>query len=172
MTYTLDRMEAQIAHMPAYEEFKEYVGAWRGMTSRSHYSHAKSNGYTELYGYIKEKYKVEKLQKAKHSDGRYYAVIRLLLENIEQIDAVMFSAYKKEPKISFDTDYGDVYIKRQLQALSDFGTQVTLKKGTEEIPNPVIRLKNRVLMSPFVRKVGMLLFPKSSKIRAFLNKKM
>ncbi len=172
MTYTLDRMERETASLASSAEFAQYIGAWRRLMSRSHYSHAKSNGYTGLYGYIKEKYKVENLQKAKNSDGRYYAECRPLPDNIDEIDAVLYSAYRNELQIQFDSDYGDGYVKRQLRALSDSGCRVSLKKGGAEIPKPVIRLKNRVIMNSFVRKVGMLLFPKGSKIRAFLKKKM
>ena len=40
------------------------------------------------------------------------------------------------------------------------------------LPRPVFRLRDRVIMHPLVYRMGLLLFPKGSRLRAILKKKI
>lgn len=172
MCYTLDRMESEVKRLADASALLSHVRRWRQMMSRTHYSQARGTGFEELYPYIKEKYGVEKLRRARFSDGKYYVKARLLPENMEHIEKVLLDAYKKGTSLTFDSDYRDYYIREQLSGLRLIGITVNLEKGGQRLPKPLVKLKNRIIMNGFVRRVGMILFPKGSKIRAFLKKRI
>ena len=172
MAYTLDRMESEVRGLDNSSELLGYIAAWRELMARSHYSHARGAGFESLYPYIKEKYRVARLRKAKYSDGKYYTASLLLPENIRKMDAALLAAYRSGSVARFVTDHGSEYIKAQLRGLASLGCEVRIDGTGAVIPKPKVLVKNKVIMNSLVRRVGMILFPKGSKIRAILKKKI
>ena len=146
------------------------IDEWARLMSRTHYSYAKKSGYKSLYPLIKETYGVQKLCASKASDGSAYGKTRLIGSNIEEIDRALMLAFKSGAAV--DTDL-EPYAERVLAGMREIGGRVDLSdKERVIIPKEEISLKRKIFHIPFVYKLGMLLFPKGSRIRAFLKRKL
>ena len=146
------------------------IDEWARLMSRTHYSYAKKSGYKSLYPLIKKTYGVDKLCASKASDGSAYGKTRLIGSNIEEIDRALMLAFKSGAAV--DTDL-EPYAERVLAGMREIGGRVDLSdKERVIIPKEEISLKRKIFHIPFVYKLGMLLFPKGSRIRAFLKRKL
>ncbi len=172
MTKTLDIMEWEILKRENNDSLISYLNSWREYMSRSHYSHARANGYTSLYPVIAESYKVKKLKKARYSDGKAYHKNKLIGMNIEDIDNALLEIWKKCGETLKKIVKGS-YAYHSIAFMKSVGIKINLDKNAKlEIPKESISLKRRILLHPLVYNLGMLLFPKGSKIRAFLKRKI
>ncbi len=171
MSKTLDIMECEIEKREDKDSLIPHLFAWREYMSRSHYSHARASRYLSLYPIIKERYKVKRLKKAPFSDGRAYHRNTLIGSNIEEIDELLLQVWLgkctaiRQPK-------KHSYAYRALSFMRLVGIQFTIDTCAIKIPKEKISLKRKILLNPLVYNLGMLLFPKGSKIRAFLKRKV
>jgi len=172
MAQTLTIMKDELtAH--GREELIPSLVRWSALMSRTHYSYAKSGGYRDLYPVIKEKYGVSRLRGTTLRDGAVYSSVALLGENFDEIDRTLMQICHSEQPVEVSVDGKQDYALRSIDSLVSMGYEIKLlKDGGLIIPREKIRIKNRIIMNPFVYKLGMLLFPKGSKIRAALKKKV
>jgi hypothetical protein len=71
-----------------------------------------------------------------------------------------------------DTDL-EPYAERVLAGMREIGGRVEFSDTSGvAIPKEEISLKRKIFHIPFVYRLGMLLFPKGSRIRAFLKRRL
>lgn len=173
-TTTLSIMREGVAGLSGADAMLENLREWELLMSRTHYSYAKKNGYTDLYEAVKQRYRTDKLRTSTLADGAAYSKNKLLPDNIEQIDAVLLAIWQDEKK-TVDATKPDKYIKRSLAFTeSEQNVKITYAKNGEEriIPKPITPIKKRIIYNPTVYKLGMLLFKKGGRMRAFLKRKL
>lgn len=172
MTDTLSAMRDNIGDNIHKEQIKEHLDKWNALMARSHYSHAKAKKYLDVVPYIKERYGVSKLRSSTFKDGSAYTKNRILAENISQIDASLRQLYRisdKPTDVSYDK--GDGYTNRCVEQMCAQGKIIAWSKDAEYVvPKSKISFKTRFLHNHVVYGMGMILFKKGSKIRAFLKK--
>ena len=172
MAKTFDIMEREL-RLRKFERLLPSLKSWRELMSRTHYSHAKRKGYTELYGFIRDSYGVELLRPSRFSDGRVYTLNVLLPDNFEEIDATLRGVYYKEDYIAVSCSPKNRYAVRTLRRLIAEGRKIVLERTSSiRIPDAKISLRNRILHNFFVYLTGTVLFPKGSRLREFLKAKI
>ena len=173
MSFVLSTMEENIGRDNLFgKEIYDSIRGWAGLMSRTHYSYALSRGYTELYPIIKEKYRVEKLRRSTRRDASGYGKNHLLGDNFEAVDEALLGAYLSDSTATLSVVGNDPYVKENISYLRSRGVGLEIGKGGTRVPKMHIKFKNRIIMSAPVYKLGMLLFPKGSRIRALLKKKL
>ena len=154
------------------EENLANMREWELLMSRSHYAYAHSNKYTELYGYIAERYGVDKLEKAKYKDSSDYIITGLLGENFETVDRVLKKIYKTPDPVSVFYDKNDKYVSKSIEYLRRHeGKEIVFSADAEiVVPKQKNPWKIRMLHKRPVYILAMMVFKKGSKIRKFLKK--
>ena len=169
-------LNTMLAAIPSGENAKkmtEDISYWKGLMARTHYSISRSCGYSSLYPYIKEKYGVEKLSLSTLHDAKLYSKSELLGENFDDIDSALVSLFENDGNVTASYDRSSTYIPRIISSLSElYEKKIDYAKKNADvvIPKPKSRLTDSIIHNSFVYRVGMLLFPKGSKIRSFLKK--
>lgn len=171
---TLSIMSEWVAGFENAAAMRENVKAWGQLMSRTHYSYAKKNGYTDLYEVIKEKYGTDELRKSTFNDGSAYSKNKLIPDNIEAIDSALLKIWRDSKKAVRTGKIGK-YAKLSLDFTeSEQNVHISFVKDGEahSIPREIIPLKKKIIYTPLVYKIGMILFKKGGKMRAFLKKKL
>ena len=168
MSLTFDIMEK---HLPKVDGYMKNLCAWRELMARSHYSHARAEGYRELYPIIKERYGVNKLCRARLSDGECYSRNVVLGDNFAQVDNMLSNLLKIGESKNVSYDQTDDYVCRSVEFITREGVRLDYVNGAKTvIPKQKVSFKIRFLHNYYVYTLGMIVFPKGSKIRAFLKK--
>ncbi len=171
MRDVLDLMAEGIGERAHRDEMLANLRAWEEMIARTHYSHAKGAGYKSLYPLIQSTYGIKKLKKSTRADGRAYTHSRLLPENIEEIDAALRPLFDESGEVSLSYNARDPYVCRVLDCVRASGVSIKQDAAAARvIPAEQISTKSKILHNHFVWTVSTALFPKGSKIRAFLKK--
>lgn len=171
---TLDIMREGVKGCAGEGEMLEHLHEWASLMSRTHYSYAKKGGHTDIYETIMEKYRVNKLHTSTLHDGAAYSKNRLLADNFDEVDASLLKIWcdgKKTVKLGRRSDY----VTRSLAFTeSEQNAKVNIVKDGEAhlIPVEILPLKKRIIYTPAIYKLGMLLFKKGGKLRAFLKKRI
>ncbi len=173
MALTLDVMRRGVLDCSDREILLGHVQRWSEMMSRTHYSYARSGDYTDLYPIIKEKYRTDSLRIARFSDGSVYSAGVIIADNIEEIDAALLKAWLSEIPVTVESAGLSQYARRVLSYMSEHGRDVTvLRGGVVRIPKERRNIFNIIIRSAPVSAIPMLLFPKGSKIRAMLKRRL
>ncbi|MBO5313430.1 MAG: glycosyltransferase family 2 protein [Clostridia bacterium] len=156
------------------EQIARDIMEWRHFMARTHYSYAKSKGYTVLYDYIKCMYGLDELKGATVKDSSGYMATGLLGENFDSIDRILRFIYQKGQEVCVKYDKKDKYVKLCLDYMSiKYGIKITYgKDATIVIPKRKISLKTRIFHSKPLYTLGFVLFPKGSEARAKLKKRL
>ena len=171
MGVTLSIMRDECRSLPNGEDMVTHIDEWSRLMSRTHYSHARGGGYQSLYPLIKQTYGVSELRGSTRADGAAYADNVLIGANIDKIDALLLKVFKEGGVI--DSASIDPYALRAAEAMINIGGRVEFSKGNGTIiPKESISLKRKFYHIPIVYKLGMMLFPKGSRIRAFLKRRL
>lgn len=174
MGQILALMCADVGNRPEKEEILVGLRRWQCLMSRTHYAHARAGGYRELYPLICQAYAVEKLQKPTWHDSSVYARTRLLPENFEEIDRALLTLYHSGKTGSGALPDRRGYAADTLRRWETEGIVFSPTKdtgtGSVRIPKAEFRFRNRLIHHPVVAGIGMLLFPKGSRLRAFLKR--
>lgn len=171
MSYTLSHMQTNIGKNKNFRRISEHIEGWKRLMSRSHYSHARAHGYFELYDYIRERYGTERLRRAIPQDTKAYERTVLLGENFVEIDGEMLSLFRAEKMVSL-TIPKDRYAKFAVSYLIKHGALIsTVHQGDITLPRERIPFIKRMIFNSLLRKIGMLIVPKGSRLRAWLKKK-
>jgi len=175
MSFTLDKMDDEIKRAPEHPALCEHINAWRALMSRSHFTHAKSAGYKSLYRYIKKAYGIERLRRSTYRDEICGMRCHPLPDNFEKIDEALFSSWQtrtipKLPKRKIE------YITNTVIHLSEaIGSKSKYEIRTNSkpiIPEPIIPFRKRLVFNPILMRIARLIFPKGSKIRSFLKRRI
>lgn len=175
MAAVLDTMEEVARTLPMSERLLIHIDSWRALMSRTHYSYAKKMHATVLYPYIKDAYRVTELRKSTYRDGAAYAGARTLPTNFSERERALRAVYEAEgDSVRVRYRRNDRYAEKTLSLIKEEREIKIIRSKNADliIPHPHFSLKNRILLNPFVYRLGMLLFPKGSKIRAMLKRKV
>ncbi len=171
MSRVLDTMSDCIGGNAHASEIEENINAWRALMSRSHFSAARAQGYKDLYGYIRERYRVGRLDMPTAQDGSAYAAAELLGDNFDAIDSALTELYYAKKPTSARYEKKSKFISRTVAFISETrGETVYSKSADFSVPRRKIKLRDRVIHHPAVSRIGLLLFKKGSRLRAFLKK--
>lgn len=172
MSLTINAMRDGCLGYEDENELISHVNEWAALISRTHYSYAKSAEFDDLFPYIKEKYSISSLSRSTMRDGEAYSRNRLLPDNFAQIDNALFSAWKTES--ASIKDLADIdYTRRALAFISDMrGASSTNESSFIIIPKAKTPLKKKIIYNHTIYKLGMCLFKKGGKLRAFLKKRI
>ncbi|MBQ9773395.1 MAG: glycosyltransferase [Clostridia bacterium] len=171
MGEVLGLMQAGIGDNVHREEINAGIEAWRAMIARSHYSHAAAGGYRALYPLLQSTYGVKKLRRSTYHDGAAYALVKLLPCNIVEIDAALSPLFDMQGRVEVSYSKRDEYVERILNVLRAKGLEVEQNVNAAiRIPKGKNAIRDIVLRNRVVWSVGTALFPKGSRIRAFLKR--
>ena len=170
MSSSLNTMEAYVREKENADALIKHINKWRELMSRTHYSHAKANNYRHLYNLIQERYRVKQLEISKFRDSRPYSRNILLPKNLCEIDAFLLSLFKGTDPITVSVKGTTNYVKKSIKYISDRRSGIIISDDGVSVPKPIILLKNRIIMNRTVYSIGLILFRKGSKMRAFLKK--
>ncbi len=150
------------------------INNWASLMSRTHYSYARAGGYVDLYPIIKELYGVEKLKPSTLADGKAYRGAVLIAENVSEIDKALLKLYKADTPPTVSYSCRDAYTVRNLAFFDKLGVRYEKRDNSCEIviPRERVSFKKRIFMNKFVWTLGMLLFPKGSRIRSLLKSRL
>lgn len=172
MARTFNIMLVNIGKNMYAKEIKYSILKWRSLMSRTHYSYAKAGKHSDLYNYIKEAYEVDTLSKSTTKDGELYAKTQLLGDNFLEIDKCLRKIYFTKANVTVMYDKSDLYVARTMRYIERMKRNETeTEQKTLFVPTKIISAKNRFLHNHLVYNIGLRLFKKGSKIRAFLKAK-
>jgi glycosyltransferase involved in cell wall biosynthesis len=154
------------------DQVTENIIKWRELMSRTHYSHAKANNYCQLYDFIKQKYKVSKLRRSKFSDGSAYASTKLLPRNFALIDMNLLAIWRDGSHLIINPSGAGKYAHNTLKFMKKVKGTITFSSEGIRLPKPKIKLITRLIRIAPIYYLGLFLFPKGSRVRAFLKKRL
>lgn len=168
ISLTLDTMLSEVQKRADGAELCHYVEEWRSFICRSHYTHAKSGGFTELYPYFKKLYNQDKLRRSTYLDEICGMRCKPLPDNFGEIDSALLSAWRAGalPKANGKFHYAI----RSVDFIKEYKTSDERVEIT--LPKAKIPFKKRVRFNPTLMRIARILFPKGSKTRAFLKRHM
>ena len=168
MGFTLCEMEKALKGNADFEKLSKHITAWREFISRSHFTHAKSGGFKELYPYIKETYGVKDLKRSTYRDEICGMRCVPLPDNFIEIDGTFLDAWTKKTLPSLPNK-----ANRYMLRVADRFISLGFTESNElQVPKPVIPFKKRLRFDPLLMRIARILFPKGSKARSFLKKHM
>ena len=171
---TLAIMREGVEGLSGKEEMLKNLREWELMMSRTHFSYAKKGGFTDLFEVIKEKYRTDKLKTSTFHDGSAYSKNKLLPDNFEDVDASLLNVWQDSNKTVKQGRLGK-YTRASLAYTElEQNVRISYVKCGEchEIPEEQISFKKQVIYTPIIYRLGMILFKKGSKIRAFLKRRL
>lgn len=177
MAFVFSVLHGQIAALPDAGTYEPHLRAWELLMARSFYSHLTQKKFYDLKPQVCRLFHTDELRRTTRRDGAVYAKNRLLGENFFDIDAKLAALYEKAATgktVTVRTGATDPYTRARLAeiyAVSEGRVHpVRSKTADVVIPKQKIRLKNRLLHNYFIYSLGMILFKKGSKLRAFLKR--
>ncbi len=150
------------------------ISEWQALMARKHYSFAKHEGYSDLYTYIKEKYNQSELSESRVKDSTAYIGTLLLGDNFLEIDRELRRVYKSSEPLNVVYSARDEYVVRTLDYLVKYENKVIDKdaKGIVIVPKRKIKAKHKIVHAKPVYLLGLYMFKKGSKVRAYLKSKL
>ena len=173
MTSVFDTMISYLPEGKYTDQMRENILFWKGLMARTHYSSARSAGFSDLYPLTKDKYGIDKLRISKFSDGKVYSRAELLGVNFKDIDDALSEIYLSKSNVTVNYDTSSKCVSRIIDFLSDVtDKKITYrKKGAEiTVPKAKNKLIDRIIHNIFVYRIGLVLFRKGSKTRNFLKR--
>lgn len=174
MALSLDVMLENIPSGHHANEIREGISEWQALMARKHYSFAKQQGHSDLYEYIKEKYKQNELSESKVKDSSAYIGTRLLGDNFLEIDRELRRVYKSKEPLNVVYSSRDEYVVKTLEYLiKNEGKKIDKSaKGLVIVPKRKIKAKHKITHAKPVYLLGLYMFKKGSKMRAYLKSKL
>lgn len=176
MTIVFDIMEQKLKEWGKFDYAKDYFLNWKKLLAYGEYAEAKRQKYKNLIKIIKERYNFTKLKTKFHGTSKYYENQFVLPVNYADVEEII-------KKVYFSNKYLRIYAKNAKFAKNQIKTIVFLfDKRVYYVKNKALAnlvltkekysLKQKILHNQFVYKLGILLFPKGSKIRKKLKSKL
>ncbi len=170
MSETFDIMMSNIESHPKKEDIGVSFKKWRELMSRTHYSYAKANKYIGLFDLIKKRYYTDKLEKSKFRDNSAYSNNKVLPYNFAELEEFILRIYRASKPICIDLRKSCNYVRKSVTYLSLINANISFDDNGIAPPEARIKLKDKIIMNKFVYSLGLVLFKKGSKLRAFLKK--
>ena len=136
MSACLDMMRDNIGENVYREQILKHIQKWAELMSRSHYSYAVENKFTELYDLIRERYQTQKLSRSTIKDTDSYIGNILLGKNFTQIDSLLFSLWESPTVKKVSYCKRDRYTARCIDRLRREGKIEIVKSGQEDVLLP------------------------------------
>lgn len=175
MGEVLDTMILSLPKTNSTKQMSEDIVSWKKFMSRTHYSLAKAYGFTDLYKTIKNIYDVEKLKISTFSDSWIYSQAMLLGDNFDDIDSALTSVFLCKKDVSVNYLKSSLYLSKIIETISKFSqNKISYQKKHADliIPKPKSKSLDLIIHSAFISALGILLFPKGSKLRNILKKRL
>ena len=176
MANVFNLMEADLKLIGRFDEVEFFFNEWKKLLCRTGYSNAKQGGHKHLFPVLKECYNISKLKKAKLSDSSAYTKQKILPNNMEEINAAIQKIYYSK-KTLFVCVKKKSYAHNTLVKMQNvLGTKFNITPSTIGanivMPEEVYSIKQKILHNDAVYLLGVILFPKGSKIRKKLKSKL
>ena len=133
-------------------------------------AYAVANKYTALFDLIKERYHTDKLERSKYRDNSAYSNNKVLPMNFNELENFLREIYNTKEPVNINPRRGNSYIKINTIYLSAFNGNISFSDDGIIPPKDKVKFKDKILMNKFVYSLGLILFKKGSKLRAFLKK--
>lgn len=174
MALSLHIMLENIPNNQYSEEVRAGILEWQALMARKHYSFAKREGHSDLYTYIKESYNQIELSEARVKDSTAYIGTRLLGDNFLEIDRELRRIYKSNEPVNVIYNRRDEYVSRTIDYLVENEGKVidSGARGIVIVPKRKIKAKHKIVHAKPVYLLGLYMFKKGSKMRAYLKRKM
>ena len=171
MSRTLDIMRENVNNRLHLQEMLADISAWAGLMSRTHYTYAKTFGYSDLYEIIKASYKVDVLEKSSRYDGAVYSRALVLPLNFEEIDRELIAVIRLSGERFVDPRSLSPYAQKTFEYAQSKGENIIFETGAGiNISKPKSSIVKRLIHNYYIYNLGIILFPKGSKIRSLLKK--
>lgn len=170
MSETFDIMIGSVGAHPKSAEVTASLKKWRALMSRTHYSYARANKYVSLFDLIEERYHTDKLEKSRFRDSSAYSNNRVLPHNFAELEEFILRLYRASEPICVDLRHSCDYVRKSATYLSLINANISFADNGITPPEARVKLKDKIVMNKFVYSLGLVLFKKGSKLRAFLKK--
>lgn len=157
-----------------YDSVKTNFASWKQMLCSTYFETANQIGIKEMFEILKLNFEDCELKKKSLKSSRVYLKHNLLPNNIEEID-------EKLKKVFVGEDAQNIYVQKksyayrtvqQFKNLFNKNIKIVRKENADiVVDNEKITFKQKLLHNQFVVQVGLILFPKGSKIRKFLKER-
>lgn len=166
--FSIGIMEENIGKNIYARDISRDLARWRALMARTHFGEAKARRYKELYDYIKGKYRIKKNERPRWRDGEVYRKCELLGENFEEIDFALSRLYFLDKETSASYERRSKSISRIIR---DMPHKVYYSRaGDITVPKRKIRIRDKLMHSALLYRLGTAIFKKGSRARAFLKK--
>lgn len=176
MSKVFNYMENYLKEINRFDEISELFFKWKKIMSFSNYEVAKNSKYINLIDTIKNAYGVKKLTKLPKEAHRPYANHHLLPRNIDDIENKLKEIFLSTRKVKIYADKHsfslDQLTKMKQIFNKEFDIVLEKKQAIIIMPKEIYPVKLRILHNYFIYSLGMVLFPKGSKIRKFLKSRI
>ncbi len=175
LTDVFNFIENDLKSKKMFEIVREDFLAWKQFLCSINYSVAKKYKSKELNEFIKQRYVNCELKTADFMSDYPYLNQKLLPKNIDEIDELLKRVYYSNKCLKICVRKNSYAYKELIKMQKVFKTRFVFAKGKESdiiFPKEIISLKQKILHNTFVFKIGVLLFPKGSKIRSVLKSKL
>ena len=170
-SYVFDVMEETLKSKGVFEKYYTNLYNWKKLLAYGHYATAKRHKYFELVPLIKECYRLSKLKMHFKKDSFYYDSQKVLPLNISELDDFLLKCLKLPNGSSISIKKG--YVSKQLNSFNKVFQKDFVFKNTAHAdavaPKEYYSFKQQLIHNVLVFRIGMILFPKGSKIRKKLK---
>ncbi len=175
-TLVFDTMETKLKELGCYDEYEDYFINWKKLMCFNHYSYAKGVRDQDIIELIKVKYKLGGLIKNFWRMDKFYANQIVLPQNLTEVDLALKKVYYSNKHLMIYAKKRSYGYKQLSRIITLFSKRVTFVKDKKNamliMPKERVPLKLKIMHNNVVCKIGMLLFPKGSKIRKILKSKL
>lgn len=173
-TRVFDIIENVLEKNEKLNDYIKYLNSWKNLLANSHYFALKRENNIALKDFLKENYKVKKIKKHIHKAGWFYEAKEVLPINLDEIEKSL-----KDVVESQNVKYvcaKSRYTKKQLKNINKVYDRdlrfANSKKADIIIQKEKYDIKQQLIHNVFVAKVANFLFPRGSKIREKVKKKL
>lgn len=169
-------MEKQLKNINRYHDLCTMLAKWKNIMISSQIAIAKHSHFQNMRDEIMSIYSVDKIYPLPSNLQKVYEKHKLLPCNLDEIERLI-------KQIVFDLPSSTIYAKKKSYAMLrlnslckafDLRLSISNDKKNSELtfPREIYPMKLRIIHNRFIYKIGMLLFPKGSKIRKLLKSKI
>ncbi len=175
ITDVFNLIEQDLKEKKVFENYQTDFQNWKQLLCSTNYTIAKNYKSQELNDFIKEKFKNCKLKKVGFFSDYAYSNQKVFPVNIEEIDKYL-------QKVFYSNKFFKVFVKKnsyaykeliKMKKIFDLNFIFSTRKDANLLfPKEKNSFKQKLIHNTFIFKIGVLLFPKGSKVRAFLKRKL
>ena len=168
-------IENDLKSINLLKELETKLSSWKQMLCSTLYLSAKKFNDKSIINELEQKYKGYKLGKGLKIIEKVYKIHKLLPINIDEIDSILQKIYYTNKYCKVYAPKGGYAYNSLLNMKQIFNTKfkfVSKKEAEFILPKEIITFKQKFLHNTFIYSIATVLFPKGSKIRALLKRKL